>query len=64
MKMSYDGGPDGVPSSFAKYGNREVPPFCLQLFNLSVEYVAYPSAWKISIVIPRIKKRSRSGIAN
>ncbi|CAH8529668.1 unnamed protein product, partial [Schistosoma bovis] len=29
--MSYDGEPDGIPSSFVKYGSREFPLFCLKL---------------------------------
>ncbi|CAH8460438.1 unnamed protein product [Schistosoma rodhaini] len=64
LKKSYDGGPDGIPSSFVKYGSREFPLFCLKLFNLSMEYGAYPSAWKTSLITPRFKTGSRSDIAN
>ncbi|VDO97587.1 unnamed protein product, partial [Schistosoma margrebowiei] len=43
LKKSYDGGPDGIPTSFVKYGSREFLLFCLKLFNLSTEYGTYPS---------------------
>ncbi|VDP19416.1 unnamed protein product [Schistosoma margrebowiei] len=62
LKKSYDGGPDGIPTSFVKYGSREYPLFCLKLFNLSMEYGIYPSVWKTSLITPRFITGSRSDI--
>ncbi|CAH8437845.1 unnamed protein product [Schistosoma bovis] len=64
LKKSYDGGPDGIPTSFVKYGSKEFPLFCLKLFNLSMEYGTYPSAWKTSLITPRFKTGPRSDIIN
>lgn len=64
LKKSYDGRPDGIPSSLLKYGSREFPLSCLKLFSLYMDFGVYPSVQKTSLITPRFKLGSCSGIAN
>ncbi|VDP63097.1 unnamed protein product [Schistosoma mattheei] len=64
LKNFYDGGSDGIPSSFVEYGSRGFSLLPLNRFNLSMNYGAYTSVCKTSLNNFGFKTGSLSDIAN
>ncbi|CAH8564354.1 unnamed protein product [Schistosoma intercalatum] len=55
LKHSYTEGPDGIPSSMLKRGGDDMCVLLLKLFAISLSSACYPTAWKTTHIIPKIK---------
>ncbi|CAH8626797.1 unnamed protein product [Schistosoma haematobium] len=64
LKHSYTDGPDGIPSSMLKRGGDDMCVLLLKLFAISLSSACYPTAWKTTHIIPKIKTGPEANVEN
>lgn len=64
LKPSYAPGPDGIPPAILKSCISTVITPMLQIFNLSMQQMKFPSEWKKSVMIPVFKKGQKQSVEN
>ncbi|CAI2725549.1 unnamed protein product [Schistosoma spindalis] len=64
LKHSYTDGPDGIPASMLKRGGDDMCVLLLKLFAISLSTACYPTAWKTTHIIPKIKTGPEANIDN
>lgn len=64
LKISYNYGPDGVPSSIIHNCAQSLVYPLIILFNTSIKYGYFPRIWRSSFIIPLFKSGNRSEVSN
>lgn len=64
LKHSYTDGPDGIPASMLKRGGDDMCVLLLKLFAISLSTAHYPTAWKTTHIIPKIKTGPEANVEN
>lgn len=64
IKVSYNCGPDGVPSCILNRCAESLAMPLTHLFNTSIKYGYFPAFWRDSYIIPLYKSGNKSDITN
>lgn len=64
LKNKNTAGPDGIPSFVVKDCIRVLAVPLMHIFNLSLRTGVYPSIWKLSKIIPVLKRGDKSDVTN
>ena len=57
-------GPDGVSPAVLKHCAKELTPYFVTSFNLSMEQSKVPTSWKLANIIPVHKKSDSDPVSN
>ena len=64
LKLHRSGGPDGLLNEFFIYGENQLAPYLLKLFNKILDIGYFPEKWTEGYIVPVHKKGSLSDVNN
>ncbi|KAK4471065.1 hypothetical protein MN116_000576, partial [Schistosoma mekongi] len=64
LKYSNTEGPDGIPASILKRGDENLHLLLLKLFTISLSTACYPTIWKTTYIIPKLKSGPVANVEN